>query len=161
MAVLFLDYDGVLHPEQVYRVRGQGIVLKADDHNLFEHSGILAELLEPHPRVQIVLSTSWVSVLRSFDATKRYLPKRLQERVVGATWHSTMDQWDWNRMSRYDQIAAYVVRHRLKRWVAVDDDACGWPRYKLHFLVHTRASEGLGHPAAQEILAARLSGMAA
>jgi hypothetical protein len=34
-AVLYLDYDGVLHPDEVYRIRGKS-VLKFDGIGLFE-----------------------------------------------------------------------------------------------------------------------------
>ena len=62
---LFLDFDGVLHPDEVYRVGGR-IVLRVDGFSLFEWSSILDELLAPYPGTQIVLSTSWVRIL-GFD----------------------------------------------------------------------------------------------
>lgn len=82
---LFLDFDGVLHPDKVYRERGK-IVLKMDGFSLFEWPPLLEEILMPHPDLQIVLSTSWVRVL-GFDEALAWLPPGLQQRVVGSTLH--------------------------------------------------------------------------
>lgn len=56
--VLFLDLDGVLHPDAVYLSR-QGPTLKADG-TLFVWTPILANLLVDFPMISLVLSTSWV-----------------------------------------------------------------------------------------------------
>jgi hypothetical protein len=155
--ILFLDFDGVLHPNEVYYYQKRGVVLECDGHALFEHADTLVELLEPHPEVSIVLSTSWVSVLR-FSRAKSYLPESLQKRVRGATWHSAMGEvhW-WNSLSRYEQIALYVRRHNLTDWVAVDDNDAGWPDDMRHHLVHTDEWAGLGQKAARESLAHKLA----
>ncbi|MFX5057514.1 HAD domain-containing protein, partial [Acinetobacter baumannii] len=78
---MFLDFDGVLHPDEVYRV-GERIVLRMDGFSLFEWSEVLDELMEPYPALQIVLATSWVRQL-GFDVARAYLPDSLQRRVVG------------------------------------------------------------------------------
>lgn len=85
LPVLYLDYDGVLHPDEVYRV-GDKIVLRMDGFALFEWCSILETLLAPYPELQIVLSSSWVRVVGFDDALAR-LPDRIRRRVVGATWH--------------------------------------------------------------------------
>lgn len=54
---LFLDFDGPMHPDAVYVMKGK-ITLRAEGISLFEHAPVLVELLEPHPHVKIVLSTS-------------------------------------------------------------------------------------------------------
>ncbi|WP_273146055.1 HAD domain-containing protein [Ferrovum myxofaciens] len=128
---------------------------ECDGHALFEHADALVEILEPHPRVSIVLSTSWVSVL-GFDRAKGYLPQALQKRVRGATYHSTFKSW-WDSATRHQQIAGYVMRHRLTDWIAVDDNDVGWPEEKRHHLVHTDEQSGLGDQKAQEILAHKLA----
>lgn len=156
MTVLFLDYDGVLHPNDVYMQKGRGIELRAHGHNLFEHVETLAGVLEPHPYIRIVLSTSWVAALRSFSKTKCYLPEALQQRVTGSTWHSGVDRYEWDAMARYDQIASYVMRHRLTDWLAVDDDDAGWPHSERHHLVHTDSRYGLGDVSALADLTMKL-----
>lgn len=163
MTVLFLDFDGVLHPDEVYLQRGKP-VLRCDGYSLFEHADRLAEILEPYPHVRIVLSTSWVSVFRDFDKAKGFLPQALQERVIGATWHSKGAfgghyTWGaWSQTTRYEQIMTYVLRHRLANWIAIDNDDHGWPDDKRHHLVHTDDWGGLGDVSAQADLIGKLNG---
>lgn len=160
MMVLFLDFDGVLHPSEVYLEKGKP-ALREEGHALFEHAALLADLLEPHPQVKIVLSTSWVSVFRDFDRVKGFLPELLQARVIGATWHSKGDlcgRYQWRALTRYEQVAGYVLRNRLADWIALDDDDDGWPIEKRHHLVHTDVLDGLSDVTAQAELIDKLSG---
>lgn len=109
--LLYLDFDGVLHPSDVYRVPGVGPCLAGSHasrgHRLFEHAPLLAELLNPYPRVRIVLSTNWVFVL-GYDRTKRHLPNDLRERVIGATYHSRLPGGDYEQSTRGQQVWADV-----------------------------------------------------
>jgi hypothetical protein len=150
--ILFLDYDGVLHPNEVYRYHSRGIVLECEGHDLFEYAEILAEMIASHPKVTTVLSTSWVPEL-GFDRARSYLPDALNQRVHGATWHSALyDKTTWFSLARYEQIAAYVRRHALKNWIAIDDDDHGWADNQRHHLVHTDELEGLSKMRSQELL---------
>ena len=156
MTTLFLDYDGVLHADDVYRSKS-GIALKSGG-TLFEHAAILAEAIEPHPNVEIVLSTSWVREL-GFERAKKYLPPSLQSRVTGATYHSSFElddglvpQTPWVLLNRYEQIERHVMKHRITEWIAVDNDNEGWPEKLEHHLVHTDDDLGLGDLAAQQRL---------
>lgn len=146
--VLYLDFDGVLHPEDVYRHPRRGIFIgpKGAGHTLFQHAGLLQELLQPYPDVGIVLSTSWVRVL-SFSQARRRLPSALSERVVGATYHSSMDVVVFAAMERGHQVLADVGRRRPGRWVALDDDGEGWPESVRARLVLTDPLDGLAAPA--------------
>ncbi|WP_197388316.1 HAD domain-containing protein [Ralstonia pseudosolanacearum] len=151
--ILFLDYDGVLHPDAVYLVRRQP-VLRADGE-LFMWAPLLTAILEPHPDVRIVLSTSWVRVL-GFSRARKALPDSLRRRVIGATWHSAMgrhheghhrleNNWFVNA-SRYEQITRYlssVTPDTASNWVAVDDDAEGWAEPDCCHLVRTNSWTGL------------------
>ena len=82
--ILFLDFDGVLHPDAVYLSR-QGPTLKAEG-TLFLWAPTLANLLYDFPTTSLVLSTSWGRHL-GFKRALGYLPRELQERVIGATRH--------------------------------------------------------------------------
>lgn len=150
---LFLDFDGVLHPDAVYR-EGRRIVLRADGVALFEWVGVFEDLIAPYPSLQVVLSTSWVQVL-GFDVAYSHLPGLIQERVVGATWYQTAPR-RWNRLSRYEQIRHTVERHHYSRWLAVDDDGAGWADEHRPNLVHTDPLLGLGARAAQQDLREKL-----
>ncbi|WP_340527051.1 HAD domain-containing protein [Cupriavidus necator] len=169
--ILFLDFDGVLHPDAVYLVNGRP-QLRAEG-SLFMWAPILEANLDPYPQVQIVLSTSWVRVLKSFTRTRAYLPAALQARVIGATWHSAMARhhegahrveasW-FSELSRYAQIARYIARAglRAEHWLAIDDDSEEWPAELRDHLVETDGALGLASASAQLELAQRLEGMAA
>jgi hypothetical protein len=86
--VLYVDYDGVLHHENVLRHPKRGAYLQAPPgYVLFQRAELLAELLEPYPEVQIVLSTTWALQYGLTGAAKR-LPEALQRRMIGGTFHS-------------------------------------------------------------------------
>lgn len=162
---LFLDFDGVLHPDAVYRTK-KNIVLRSES-TLFQWVDNLAAALEPHPAVRIVLSTSWARHL-GYDRAKSYLPTPIKDRVVGATWHSAMAQnldgpkhrttW-WDQVYRFEQIDRYAGRANLDNWLAIDDDAIGWPDEKAPNLIHTDPSTGLSDERILRLLAAKLSDM--
>jgi hypothetical protein len=124
---LFLDFDGVLHPENC--VRGKdGITIKGyPGRALFDRLPMLVEALAPYPDIQIVLSTTWVRML-GFNKAKQRLGE-LAERVIGATYHSGMrdDGFDgWPTLDRGEQVKTYIIRNKVKHWVALDDDPHGW-----------------------------------
>jgi len=157
--ILFLDFDGVLHPSEVYMVKGKPELLYEGE--LFMWVYHLEQILEGHLDVKIVLSTTWARRL-GFQRAKGYLPASLQKRVIGATWHSAM-KWDdesrpmnsqswWDNATRYQQIAGYIERAKVQEWVAIDDDDAGWPESERHRLVYTKEWLGLGDPEARERL---------
>lgn len=154
--VVFLDFDGVLHRGDAYRTRN-GIVSSAPGRiELFEFADILSELLMPYPDVELVLSTSWVKVL-GFNEARDAMPlAELRSRVRGATFHSRFhDAHLWNGISRGQQILRYVERHRLVRWLALDDQCEGYGDYAGH-LVPCDIDRALGDVAVQEQLKAAL-----
>lgn len=156
---LFLDYDGPLHPDEVYLIKGK-IVLKADGVALFEYAPLLEQALAPFPQVKLVLATSWVKAL-GFDQAKAYLPAGLQTRVTGATYHSKMPREWWSSMTRYEQIAAYVREHGVQRWLALDNDDEGWPETLRNRLVHVDDWLGVFEARAQQELQTKLEALVA
>ena len=106
-----------------------------------------------------MLSTSWVPQL-GFDRAKSYLPAAIRERVIGATWHrhAGIMRNDWLRFMRFLQIDAYVHRHQLSNWLAIDDDAVGWPAPLRDHLIHCDDPYlGLSNPAVVAKLMAALA----
>ncbi|WP_432258348.1 HAD domain-containing protein [Cupriavidus sp. TMH.W2] len=165
--IVFLDYDGVLHPDAAYYVQSRRrsyIELRADGE-LFMWMPILERLLEPYSDVKIVLSTSWVREL-GFSKARAFLSPWLQSRVIGGTWHSMMSQHRegfhriserWSELTRYQQIARYISTKKPgDSWIAIDDDILGWDQSVAHRLVATDPSTGLSDPATQELLIERL-----
>ncbi|NUA30559.1 HAD domain-containing protein [Cupriavidus basilensis] len=167
--ILFLDYDGVLHPDAAYLVNGRP-ELHADGE-LFMWSPILEDIIRPYVDLRIVLSTSWVRVL-GFSRARDYLSAELSSRVIGGTWHSGMRRHseashrvdeDWFiAMSRYEQIARYIARAgpRAASWLAVDDDVDGWDDGMRDRLVETDGDVGLSSPGVQEELRSKLRSLA-
>ncbi|MRT01548.1 hypothetical protein GJQ57_23165 [Ralstonia pickettii] len=163
MKILFLDYDGCLHADDVYLVDGVP-VMRRDGAQIFEHANLLAEMLSPYPNVQIVLSTNWVAKL-GFVRAKLYLPAVLQQRVVGTTHEFRSDGGDrldlaeWLELARFDQIMRYVRGKGLEAWLALDDDNNCWPESFEHHLVCPMPRLGLGDARVQTELADKLAQM--
>lgn len=160
--ILFLDFDGVLHPDAAFLVKGRP-TLKSEGE-LFMWAPLLVDVLADFPEVQIVLSTSWAREL-SFSRARRWLPDSLRARVIGSTWHSSMafqadgfrlaQTW-WDTATRYQQIKRYADRAGLADWVAVDDQPEGWGADDRGKLVHTCGDTGLSDSGVLAVLAARL-----
>ena len=139
--ILFLDFDGVLHPDEVFLEYGKPIMrcppelgVPPEYAQLFSFAPILEAALASYPEIQIVLSTSWVSKI-GFRAAKSALPESLQLRVVGSTYVPQLCVSDWDRIPRYDQIRRHAHRNAIRDWIAIDDDANGWPEDQRHRLV--------------------------
>lgn len=145
MNFLLLDYDGVLHPDAVYRATGGGVVLKRDGIALFEWAPLLVEALAPHPGVRIILSTSWVHAL-GFEVARDALPEQLRERVEGSTRDPFLAMARWKRMERGEQIKRYVEHKALAGWIAVDDGVKRWPHEWEGRLVRCDSELGLSEP---------------
>lgn len=156
-AVLFLDFDGVLHPDSAFRTR-RGIELRAPG-TLMMHAKTLEIILQDFPAVRICLSTSWVRLL-GYGRARSALPTSLQERTVSATWHSRMRVMageGYDTFSRYEQICGAVTRARFKRWIALDDDPdLSWPSHDSR-LVLCDSHEGLGRLSTQDELRWKLA----
>ncbi|MGA3981381.1 HAD domain-containing protein [Ralstonia nicotianae] len=153
--VFFLDYDGCLHPDNVRCVKGAPLLLSGG-HQLFEHVQLLVDLLEPYSEVRIVLSTLWARVF-GLDEAKSYLPATLQERVVGTTYEFCTDIYEWNELSRFDQIVRYVNGKGIQSWLALDDNNHCWPESFENRLVCPNRHLGLGECRVQEEFATKLA----
>lgn len=154
--VLYLDFDGVLHHEDVYRHPRRGIYFgpKGVGHTLFENAPLLEHLLTPYPDVLIVLSTSWVPSLRYSRAVSK-LPPGLKARVVGATFHTRMNRNSFDCLSRAQQVLADVDRRQPGAWVAVDD-TLGWPKESMPHFVACDPGAGIADPGVTRDLVAKL-----
>lgn len=159
MKILYLDYNGVLHDDKVMRNRQRGMYITTPDRTFFEWMPILESLLAPHPDLKIVLSTSWVRSL-GFDKTKSELSEDLQSRVIGSTFHHPkLLQSEFDTMSRGIQIWGDVERRKPANWLALDDDAFGWPAWCRDRLIETKGHAGLSDPDAQDALRKMLASL--
>jgi hypothetical protein len=153
--VLFLDFDGVLHRLGAIRTR-KGIASTSPSIQLFEFAPILVDCLVPYISVEIVLSTSWVHRL-GYQRARSALPAALRERVIGSTFHSKyFDAETWASKPRGAQVLRYIRRHRLTKWLAIDDEILGFAEHMSH-VVRCDESLGLGDLVTQKLLRAGLA----
>ena len=144
--VLYLDFDGVLHHENVYWRPTTGPYIRADArYTLVQHTPLLERLLAPYPNLKIVLSTSWVRMYGCAKAAKK-LPPSLRARVIGATFHSAMDKHQFEQEPRGMQVWNDVLRRHPKAWLALDDDFLNWPAWCLDQYVKTNEQDGISDP---------------
>lgn len=152
LQVLYLDFDGVLHHDAVFRSPRDGIFISASSapgRRLFEWTEVLVEAIKPFPELRIVLSTSWVRVL-GYTKARSYLPKELNCRVIGATYHRRFHRGDAvlgdssYRPYRGIEVLADVSRRRPWQWVALDDTDEGWPDEHRERVVLCDPNTGLG-----------------
>lgn len=116
--ILFLDFDGVLHP------------VKSTIDDIFCRTPLLEEfLLRGMPDWKIVLSTSWREP-HSLDELFDFLPESLHARVLGTTVADShpgpreMDPMLFQRSPRHAQILHYLreTGRSGEAWLALDDD---------------------------------------
>lgn len=156
--ILYLDLDGVLHPEDVWLSPGKApYIASPSGHKLFEHAGLLEHVLLPYPDVKIVLSTAWVRVYGSASKVARRLPPDLRARVIGATYHASMDAELFRQAPRGLQIWSDVLRRKPDDWIAVDDDYLHWPSWCKDKLVRTHGVLGISAPVVLAELRAKLA----
>ncbi|ONC56028.1 HAD domain-containing protein [Burkholderia pseudomallei] len=152
---LFVDFDGTLH-------RGSGLLdengrLSLDTGNPpFEFAPLLASLLEPYPNVEIVLTSAWMQKL-SLERMVSHLPQQLARRVVGSTrGYKARFGYMQDGSGKTYIIRSYVLDHKLKHWLAIDDSVYG--AYHLtsdllpleRHLVLLDSEQGIGAPEAQQ-----------
>ncbi len=138
--LLFLDFDGVLHPDPC-----------RDRARLFEHAPALVQALAPFA-CDIVLSTSWRTELSREDLVG-LLPPALAARVVGTTAH-------FSEIARVPALVPFRRQAECQHWVdahrpgadwlALDDRASGFAPY-CDRLVLTRSDTGLDEVACNRL----------
>jgi len=158
--ILYLDFDGVLHHENCLwnPKRGPYIAAVFPGHVLFQHASLLETLLDPYPQIRIVLSTSWVRRYGCTGAAK-WLPQSLRERVIGATFHSRMNENEFAAAPRGMQVWGDVVRRQPKNWLALDDDWLHWPKWCLDKYVKTHEFAGISAPFVRDEISTKLAAM--
>jgi len=158
--VLYVDFDGVLHHENVLWHPKRGAFAGPPGFKLFEHAPLLDELLTPYPEVGIVLSTSWVRLYGCTGSAKR-LPLGLRTRVLGATFHSQMDEAVFAARPRGRQVLDDVARRQPRGWLALDDTDEGWPSEVRDRVLLTDERLGIAAPGMPECIAAALKQLCA
>ena len=100
--LLFLDFDGVLHPN--------GCASK----DCFSLLPALAASITPYD-LEIVISSSWRHH-RSLRYMKKLFPVPLRKRIIGTTGDAIVDSY-----ARWKEIGAYLREYPTSDWRALDD----------------------------------------
>jgi hypothetical protein len=157
--ILYVDFDGCLHPEEVFRT-SKGPLLQTPGHRLFENEPILEAALAPYPELRIVLSTAWLLWRGGYGYAKGQLSHGLQARVIGATFHQRHTRRDeFVETPRGLQIWADVQRRCPHAWLALDDDDVHWPPWCRDRLVRTHPTLGIAESSVQAELQQKLRTM--
>ncbi len=123
--LIFLDFDGVLHPN----------LCPGDRH--FVHAQALADTIGA-AEVDIVISSSWRFHHSPHDLVQR-LPEALGRRIIGATGEPCI-----GRFLRHREILGYLGKYRIReRWIALDDSAWEFPP-DCRELIRCDGSTGIG-----------------
>lgn len=167
--LLFLDFDGVLHHENVtlkpchpaerrHLKPAESRFLTHDSKlakgkSLFEHADRLADMLVPFPHVKIVISSSWREHFRP-DKLMSFLPEALASRVIGQT--PVYDKYG-GVGSRLLEVLAYLHGNGLadQPWIALDDQAqLFWDDTENppDNLIITNACDGITESNVQELI---------
>ena len=105
---LFLDFDGVLHPN-----------LPRPDQR-FHLAPMLADAVKAI-QVDVVISSSW-RFHGGLSALVATLPSALRERIVDTTGPAII-----GRFARWQEIRAWVDRNGAADWRALDDSVFEFP----------------------------------
>ena len=162
--VLYLDLDGVVHHEKVLWHPRKGIYMspyEAAGHSLFEWVPILESVLQPHPAVALVLSSTWC-IRPGYSATLKRLPASLRARFIGGTYHRRVhgvDPWNlsmFRTTPRGVRVQEDAQRRRPQQWIALDDDLEDWPDSCRQNLVACEGTTSLSNPEVQHELREKL-----
>ncbi|MFM0557617.1 HAD domain-containing protein [Paraburkholderia sediminicola] len=145
---LYLDIDGTLHAGSAV-IDDTGLITLDSGRELFEFAPVLVELLAPHPSIQIVLTTSWVSHIGCAGVVS-YLPDALRYRVVDDTTRvrSRMSEVR-DGTDRVSKILRHVWSHGVLSWLVLDDRAWGVPIGYVRHFVHLSPESGISSPDAR------------
>lgn len=113
--ILFLDFDGVTHPEPC----------KKDD--FFQSLPLIEDVLRRHPGVLVVLSTTWRKNHPLEELRVRFSTD-MEHRVIGGTPFISIDERAWypvplSERPRQREVQAWLHQNRTLThpWIAIDD----------------------------------------
>lgn len=116
MAVLFLDFDGVLHPVGV-----------PEGPSCFCQMATFVKLLGLLPEVEVVLSTSWRQS-HGLEACLEFFPANIRARIIDANPYRVDDRDKPDHLLSFVREAECYFWMEKNRgldvsWLALDDDA--------------------------------------
>ena len=161
--ILFLDFDGTLHPNWTLQQRGDRQVAVPYSGPWLVEAPILSSIIDPYSnRIDIVIA-SWWAYSRSIEEIRELLPRSIASRIIGSIWlPEHLSRYRDASISRYHSIQLWLDHHDLGSsgdWIALDDDDRGWPSELRDHLVCAQGT--LSEPAVQDALQSRLAAMLA
>lgn len=141
--VLFLDFDGVLHPFGPQAGEGVLGVRAVHGTGVFCWLTLLAEILKPHPDVEIVVHSSWRDVYSRQELAD--ILEELGPRAVDVT----------PRADRYCSILAWLNRQNdtVSSFRILDDQVRQFPRACRAELIACPRLKGVSAPKVRKALA--------
>ena len=113
--ILFLDFDGVLHPEPCY-----------DKQSLFCCLPRLENVLRDFPKVRVVISSTWRET-RSLSEIQSSFSADISSRIIGMTpsWRDLPDLLEVVGYQRQTEVEAWLrgSEEPWLSWIAIDDKA--------------------------------------
>jgi hypothetical protein len=142
--ILFLDFDGVTHPEP------------CEKGELFLRLPLIEDVLREFGTCKIVISSSWRAV-HGLDEMREYFAADMQSRVIGVTpeysvlrLHGIVEpaatyhrQWECESWLQHKQVWLPQNRRLHAPWIAIDDRP-DWFCPDCGNLLPTRTDTGFG-----------------
>lgn len=122
--LLFLDFDGVLHPTHFA------------GENPFNRVSLLEEALSDSPP-GIVISSSW-RFTHSIEKLGHLLPSSISKSIIGITGAPVI-----GKHPRFQEIQTYLAIHGQADWRALDDSYWEFPS-PCRELIRCNPNTGLG-----------------
>mgnify|MGYP000864492575 FL=1 len=98
--VIFLDFDGVLHPKMTGN---------------FELLPNFIKILDEFSKALVVISSNWKDEISNLEVLTAIFGSKYVDRVIGKT-----DTLVYG--NRQDEIYSFVRKHHIKNYIAIDDD---------------------------------------
>ena len=129
--ILFLDFDGVLHPEY------DGEATPADIA-AFCHLPRFEAVMRDHPDVEIVISSTWREYL-PLDALRARFSADIAARIIGATPVTPRIDGKYMPARREGEILDWLsaAGRAHEPWLALDDAAWQFPQHREHLVACT------------------------
>ncbi len=120
--ILFLDFDGVLHPFFPRPDRSD------EENQLFSYLPRLEVVLREYGDWQIVIASSWREN-RPWERVIQAFSQDIAARIVGGTPVIKPKEPPYSKHPRYDEVLAYLAANGRAEatWIALDDDPRLYP----------------------------------
>ncbi len=132
--ILFLDFDGILHPAINYTAE-----------RLMRNLPLLEDVLRGRPHVDVVISSTWRET-RTLSELQVLFSPDIAPRIIGTTpqWRDIQDEASFGTYVRQAEIEAWLrgAGRPWEQWLAVDDQAHLFRPFCKNLLV-TNGATGL------------------